>query len=209
VIEADDSDTQSRYIKHLDTAKVPWLPDSEFAVLDAECKAWYNSLPSSLKFTSAAIYIRKDTHQLGALYILHCSYHQTMCDLYRLGAPNLYKVRAAFDFPPEQSAFLRYLQWTLFEHARSLAKIIAEAGCHGTKTMADSWLPTITYDSCRIIVYYLTQLIELSAENSKALISQTIPLLKGNIHALKRMQALHAVAEPLVSTDPHYQWSYR
>lgn len=182
---------------------LPWLPDSEFKTLDAECKAWYSSLPPSLQFTSNAVYIRKDTHQLGALCILHCGYHETMCDLYRIGAPHLYKVRAAFDFPPEQSAFLHSVQWTLFEHARGIAKIIEETGRHETKALADSWLPSIIYDSCRIMVYYLTQLIDPSDANNKPLTSETVPLLELNVKALKAMQALHAVAEPLVFAPLH------
>lgn len=187
-----------RYIKHLDKARAPWCSDSEFALLDAECKAWYQSLPGSLEFTPTAIYIRKETHQLGALCILHCAYHQTMCDLYRLGAPKLYKVRAAFSFPPEQESFLHHLQKTLFEHAKSISTILHEIGRHGTRTMADSWLPTITYDSCRIIVYYITQLIEPAAENRRDSISEAKPFLQWNLDAIKRMQALHVVAEPLV-----------
>jgi hypothetical protein len=195
----DRSDTVlSRYIKHLDQAKLPWLPDSEFSVLDAECKAWYNSLPPSLQFTSTAVYIRKDTNQLGALCILHCGYHETMCDLYRIGAPHLYKVRAAFDFPREQSPFLHSVQWTLFEHARSIAKIVEEAMRHGTRILADSWLPSIIYDSCRIMVYYLTQLIDPSDTKNTPLTLEKVPLLEQNVKALKRMQAIHAVAEPLV-----------
>jgi hypothetical protein len=126
-----------------------------------------------------------------------------MCDLYRIGAPHLYKVRAAFEFPAEQSAFLHSVQWTLFEHARGLAKIVEEAGRHGTKILADSWLPSIIYDSCRIMVYYLTQLINPSDANNKPLTLETVPLLEGNVKAFKMMQALHAVAEPVVFASPH------
>lgn len=189
---------RSRYIKHLDKAKVPWLSDSEFAVLDSECKAWHDSLPPSLQFTPSALFIRQETGQVGALCILHCAYHQTMCDLYRLGAPKLYKLRGAFSFPPEERAFVTHLQWTLFEHAKALARIVEETGRYGTKALADSWLPTITYDSCRIIVYHLTQIIDPSAETSTGLTEQAIPFLEGSLQMLKRMQALYAVAEPLV-----------
>ena len=123
-----------------------------------------------------------------------------MCDLYRLGAPKLYKLRAAFTFPPEESTFLRHLQWTLFDHARSLASIVQDVAHYGTAIMADSWLPTMTYDSCRIMLYYLTQLIEPFEDSSKQLILQTMPLLQRSLHNLWEMQALHAVAEPLVLT---------
>lgn len=180
---------------------VPWDPASEFALLDADCRAWYDSLPASLQFTPDAMYIRKDTSQLGALCLLHCTYYQTICDLYRLGAPALYKLRAAFDFPPEQADFLRHLQQVLFDAARALATIIGQAARHGPRMLADSWLPTIAYDSCRIMVYHLTQILDPRSENSKALALAAIPLLHSNINALKSIGPLNAIASSLVS--PH------
>ncbi|OQE31169.1 hypothetical protein PENSTE_c001G04121 [Penicillium steckii] len=188
-----------RYIKHLDEAMVPWNPNSEFATLEAECRAWYESLPPSLQFTPSAIYIRKDSSQLGALCVLHCAHYQTICDLYRLGAPALYKLRAAFDFPPEQQGFLKELQQVLFDAARSLATIMDETGRHGCRMLADSWLPTITYDSCRIMVYHLTQILDPGDQGTKRLMNETLPLLQSNIHCLKLMAPLNAIATSLGS----------
>jgi hypothetical protein len=189
----------SRYIKHLDAAKSPWLPGSEFAMLDTECRIWYDTLPASLQFTPTAIYIRKETSQLGALFLLHYAYHQTMCDLYRIGVPALYKLRAAFEFPLEQHDFLAHLQRTIYEHAKSLAIISTEAARHSSKTLSDSWLPSITYDSCRIMLYYTTQLLDPTAETSKIPMSETITHLQHSIKALKMMRPIFAIAEPLVS----------
>lgn len=177
---------------------VPWAPDSEFAILDADCRAWYESLPASLQFTPDAIYIRKDSSQLGALCVLHCAHYQTICDLYRLGAPALYKLRAAFDFPPEQKDFLQHLQQVLFDAARTLASILGETARHGTRMLADSWLPTITYDSCRIMVYHLTQILDPRAENTNVLMTQTIPLLRSNIGVLRLMRFVSSIADSLV-----------
>ncbi|KGO43058.1 Transcription factor, fungi [Penicillium expansum] len=188
-----------RYIKHLGDAMVPWDPASEFSLLDSDCRAWYESLPASLQFTPDAMYIRKDTSQLGALCLLHCAHYQTVCDLYRLGAPALYKLRAAFDFPPEQRDFLRHLQQVLFDAARALATIIGQAAGHGPRMLADSWLPTIAYDSCRIMVYHLTQILDPRSDNAKALALATIPLLRSNINALKLMGSLNAIASSLSS----------
>lgn len=178
---------------------VPWDPASEFALLDSDCRAWYESLPASLQFTPDAIYIRKDASQLGALCLLHCAHYQTICDLYRLGAPALYKLRAAFDFPPEQGDFLQHLQQVLFDAARALATIIGQAAAHGTRMLADSWIPTIAYDSCRIMVYHLTQILDPNSDNAKALALAAIPLLRSNINALKLMGSLNAIATSLVS----------
>lgn len=195
------ADRGHRYIKHLGDAMVPWDPSSEFAMLDADCRAWYESLPASLQFTPNAIYIRKDSSQLGALCVLHCAHYQTICDLYRLGAPALYKLRAAFDFPPEQQGFLRHLQQVLFDAARSLATIIGETADHGTRMLADSWLPTITYDSCRIMVYHLTQILDPRAEETKIAMMETLPLLRSNIRCLKSMAFLSGIASSLVSNQ--------
>lgn len=152
-----------------------------------------------MQFTPEAIYIRKDTSQLGALCVLHCAHYQTICDLYRLGAPALYKLRAAFDFPPEQQDFLRHLQQVLFDAARALASIIGQIARHGTRMLADSWLPTIVYDSCRIMVYHLTQVLDPELESTKRLTLSAIPLLRSNISALRLMGSLNAIANTLVS----------
>ncbi|KAJ5084951.1 hypothetical protein NUU61_009530 [Penicillium alfredii] len=188
-----------KYIKHLDDAMVPWAADSEFTELDTDCRRWYESLPPSLQFTPDAIYIRRDSSQLGALCVLHCAHYQTICDLYRLGAPALYKLRAAFDFPPEQQEFLRHLQQVLFDAARTLATIVGETVQHGSRMLADSWLPTITYDSCRIMVYHLTQVLDSHAEKTKGVMAATVPLLHSNITALKSMGSLNAISLSLCS----------
>lgn len=187
-----------RYIKHLDKAMSPWLPNSEFAILDKACWDWYNSLPENLQFTSSAIYTRKASSQLGALVLMHCAHHQTLCDLYRLGAPALFKLRSAIEFPPEQSEYLEKMRSDLYKAAKSLAAIIAEAERHGPHNLSDTWLPTVTYDSSRIMLYYLTQLIDPREQNSKDLVVQTIPYLQSNIRALRAMESLNAVSGRLV-----------
>ncbi|KAL2783593.1 fungal-specific transcription factor domain-containing protein [Aspergillus keveii] len=188
-----------RYIKHLDTAISPWLPNSEFAILDRACNDWYDSLPPNLQFIESTIYTRKASSQLGALVLLHCSHHQTLCDLYRLGAPALFKLRSAIEFPPEQSEYLQNMRWNLFRAAKELATIIGETESHGPHNLSDTWLPTITYDSSRIMLYYLTQLIDPREQDSKDLVVQTIPYLQSNIRALKSMQALNATSESLAN----------
>lgn len=188
-----------RYIKHLSTAKNPWLPDSEFVMLDTECRSWHETLPDTLKFTPASIYIRKETNQVGALCLLHLAYQNTMCDLYRIAAPALYKLRGAFEFPPEQHGFLSRLQSVLYEHGKSVSLITAEAMRHGPNTLADSWIPSIIYDASRIMLYHITQLIDPARDSNKTTILETVPLLKSNIEALKMMRSLCAIANPLYS----------
>ncbi|KAJ0415041.1 fungal-specific transcription factor domain-containing protein [Aspergillus carlsbadensis] len=188
-----------RYIKHLDTAISPWLPNSEFAILNQACTDWYDSLPPNLQFIESTIYTRKASSQLGALVLLHCSHHQTLCDLYRLGAPALFKLRSTIEFPPEQGEYLQSMRWNLFRAAKELANIIGEAESHGPHNLSDTWLPTITYDSSRIMLYYLTQLIDPREQGSKDLVVQTIPYLQSNIRALEVMQALNATSGSLAN----------
>lgn len=188
-----------KYIKHLDKAKLPWQPDSEFAQLDRELQTWFQSLPSNLEFNGDTIYIRNESSQLGALCVFHCAYHQTMCDFYRIGTPELYKLRSAFHFPPEAKDFQKRLQFALFKEARTLAAIIAETERHGPRMLGDTWLPTIAYDSNRIMLFYLTQVTDTMGMSKRDLILSTIPYLQSNVKALKTMKATNAVAEGLVS----------
>ncbi|RMY60455.1 hypothetical protein D0865_01516 [Hortaea werneckii] len=185
------------YIKHLQDAKAPWHPDSEFAQLDSECRAWYSNLPASLLVNPTSIYIRKETSQVGALLALHFMFHQTMCDLYRIGTPSLYKLRSPFSFPPEQAAYLRHLQSELFQQAKCIAMLAEEALRHGLHGLADSWIPTIVYDSCRIMLYFATQLHEPSSSHGRSLINEVVPLVRSNMEALKKMRSLHSVSELL------------
>ncbi|KAL4972240.1 hypothetical protein BDW66DRAFT_154916 [Aspergillus desertorum] len=167
-----------RYIKHLDTAISPWLPNSEFAILDKACWKWYDSLPENLQFTTSTIYARKASSQLGAL---------VLPTLLSLSTP----------FPPEQGEFLQKMRKDLYDAAKTLAMIIGEAERHGPIILSDTWLPTITYDSSGIMLYYLTQLIDSRAQDSKELVIQTIPYLQSNVRALKAMRSLNAVSERL------------
>ncbi|KAF4965810.1 hypothetical protein FZEAL_10729, partial [Fusarium zealandicum] len=185
------------YIKNLDQAMLPWLPDSEFAQLDQELQTWYASLPSNLRFEASAIYLRKETWQLGALCFLHCAYHQTMLDFYRIGTPELFKLRSPFHFSSAGNDFQRHLQYALFKEARTLAAIIAETEQHGSRMIGDTWFPTIAYESNRVMLFYLTQIADPLAANKRDLVLTTIPYLQSNLKALKTMRATSALADSL------------
>ncbi|KAH8665477.1 fungal-specific transcription factor domain-containing protein [Ilyonectria robusta] len=185
------------YIKHLDQAKLPWLLDSEFAQLDRELQAWYATLPANLQYTASTIYLRKESSQLGALCLFHCTYHQTMLDFYRIGTPELFKLRSAFHFPPEMSDFQRHLQYALFKEARTLGAIIAEAEQHSPRMIGDPWFPTMAYESNRVMLFYLTQVTDPVAVNKRDLVLSSIAYLQSNLKALKTMRATNAMAEGL------------
>ena len=109
----------------------------------------------------------------------------------------MYKLRSPFAFPPEQTDFLTYLQGEHFYHARRLAIVTAEALRHGPHALADSWILTIVYDCCRVMLYYVTQLLDPTAQRTRVLMSETIPLVQSNIKALKTMKSMYSVAELL------------
>ncbi|KAK6085840.1 hypothetical protein SCUP234_02747 [Seiridium cupressi] len=124
-----------RYVKHLDTALSPWLQGSDFAQLESALFSWYEELPGNLQFTQTAICMRKESSQLGALLLLHWTYHQSLCDLNRIGMRDLFQIRKAINFPPDQSDFQKRTQDRCNEHATAIALMFAEAFKHGSTNL--------------------------------------------------------------------------
>jgi hypothetical protein len=190
----------------LDTSKPPWESDSEFLQLATEFANWRRHLPQSLKWNSGSIYARKESSQLGALTLLWCTYHQTLCDLYRIGMPNLFRIRRHHEFPPVQQEFLENCRRACFDNARELSRIIAEASRHGLKALSDTWLCIIAHDSIKVMLYFLNQntgsLNALSAFEAE----ETRTLINNNMEALMKMRSLVATAEHCVC-DPIYPCS--
>jgi hypothetical protein len=151
-----------------------------------------------MHFSPTAIYTRKESLELGTLALLWCTYHQTLCDLYRIGMPELFKIRTPIDFPPEQDEFLRHCQHTCFESAKSVSTVISGALRHGINMLADTWMCTIAYDSTRVMLYYLTQMLGPREEQTGTLLRDTIPLLQANVKALRLMIPMFVTAEHCV-----------
>ncbi|KAK9422394.1 putative Sulfatase N-terminal domain-containing protein [Seiridium unicorne] len=124
-----------KYVKHFDTALPPWLQGSDFAQLESALFSWYEELPGNLQFTQIAIYMRKESSQLGALLLLHWTYHQSLCDLNRIGMRDLFQIRKAINFPPDQSDFQKRTQDRCNEHATAIALMFAEASKHGSTSL--------------------------------------------------------------------------
>lgn len=183
-----------RFVKHLDRAQPPWVSDSEFSQLDQELRSWYDSLPSTLQFSTSALYIRKERSQLGALTLLHITYHQTTCDLYRIGMPRLFKIRTKIQYPPEKLEFLANVQHTCFFHAQQIASILRTALGHGVKTLADTWLAVVAHDTNRVMLYYVTKIVNDSHQQT---LMDAIPLIRSNLEVLKAMMPLFSMAKIL------------
>lgn len=150
-----------------------------------------------LRFTTSVQYIRKDSSQLGALCLLHCTFHQTMCDLHRIGLPRLYKIRTKIQYPPERLDFLATVQQTSFHHACELAKILQTASRHGVKTFADSWLSVVAHDTNRLMVYYLTKTINPNAIENRQIVRESLPLISSNLDILKVMSSIFSMSKSL------------
>ncbi|KAL1866975.1 hypothetical protein VTK73DRAFT_4444 [Phialemonium thermophilum] len=190
----------ARYVKCLDTAKLPWLPDSEFATLHADLKAWRDGLSPSLDFSPEAVYIRLESSQLGALTLLHCTYHNAMCDLNRIAMPELFKLHNAFVFPPDQADFLDHLQLECLRHAQNMAVILAETARRGGRFLADSLLPSFAYNGSRVMLYYVARLLDPGRPHARSLMEETIRLVQSNNEVLRTMSAMIPLADPLYIT---------
>ncbi|KAI1881358.1 hypothetical protein JX265_000184 [Neoarthrinium moseri] len=170
-----------RYVKHLDTELAPWLPASEYTNLEKSLLAWYEDLPNSLQFTRTALNTRKELSQLGALLVLHWTYHATLCDLYRI----------------ERLGFQERVQDCCFEHATATAIIFEEALRHNFEVFADTWLPIIAHDATRVIVHYATRKLGTSRDRQVMTRPHAISCMQANISALKRMVPIFQLGKPL------------
>lgn len=186
----------SRYVKRLDAAEEPWFPTSEFTAIDVSLRDWSLSLPASLQLNRTAFYLRKESLQLGALILLQCTYHWTICDLYRISTPQLYRLQIRWQYPRE---FQDHLQTTMFQRAQDCASILRDALNHGTKILADTWLPSVAFDSNRVMLHYVTRILGLQTEQGKAVLKEIMPHVNSNLDCLEAMQSITSMAGPFVS----------
>ena len=191
---------------HLHTAGLavaapgPWAPDSQFAALDADLALWRRELPDFVEYSTDTIYARLDSNQLGALLLIHCTYHHNYLELYKLTMPDLFKLARPFVFPVEQQGFLRSAQANCYHHARQIADILAEAAEHGgARVLSDCLLPFFVYDSSRVMLYYVARLLDPAREDADALLVDATTAVESNARVLRIMAALFPVAQSLVS----------
>ncbi|KAM5353832.1 hypothetical protein ACJ41O_000482 [Fusarium nematophilum] len=193
-----------RYVKHLNTSPPPWLPDSDFAALDADLRSWGRHLPEFISYSTDTIYARLESDQLGSLVLLHCTYHHNLLDLYRISMPDLFKLIKPFYFPPNQQEFLQSLQADCFYHAQQIASILSEAVQHGERYLADSLLPCFAYDSSRVMLYYIARLLDLSTPDAETIVADAINAVESNSKILRKMAALFPLADSLATTTERW-----
>ncbi|CZR58866.1 uncharacterized protein PAC_08758 [Phialocephala subalpina] len=196
-----------RYLKTIDSSQAPNLPDTEFCQLEAAFGHWSSHLSSTDRLNSSSIYTRKDSGQLGALFLMHFTYHISLCDLYRLSMPlllpGLLKNWSTVDLTPDQKSFRIEYQKKCFEHAKSAAQIFAKCIEHGPRTLTDTWLPTCAFESIRTMLFYSIEGYGHTTDFKRKLLSEVTPLCRGNMQSLKMMIPLFATAERcyIVATD--------
>ncbi|KAL1596463.1 hypothetical protein SLS60_009109 [Paraconiothyrium brasiliense] len=193
-----------RYIKHLDNVEPPWVSNAEFETLSKEIEEWKYSHPQWMSFSSDNIYIRRESSQLGALFIIHCMYHHVLCDLHRIALPNLFKMREPFEFPPEQFGFMAKLQVTCFENAQRVSVLTSTILQHGVKYLADPILPSFVYNSSRIMLYYIARILDRSKQDAETTTTRTLELVELNNRALRAMSQMYPLAEPLYITTERW-----
>ncbi|KAF2023322.1 hypothetical protein EK21DRAFT_81204 [Setomelanomma holmii] len=192
------------FVKHLDEEQPPWINGSGFAYLISDIQTWRQSLPSWLDFSPDNIYIRRESHQLGALLLIHCMYHHVMCDVHRIALPDLYKNQEPFQFPPEQQPFVAHLQAVCFDHAQRMSVLVSTILQHGVKHFADSILPSFVYNSSRIMLYYIARILDLSKPDAGTVINRTVELVQQNNQALREMTLMYPLAETLCVTTERW-----
>ena len=191
--------TSHRYLSRTHGSQPPWSPESEFAALDSDLKMWRRELPDFVEYSADTIYARLDSNQLGALVVIHCTYHYSYLELYKVSMPDLFKLRKSFTFPPEHVEFLQSIQAECYHHAQRIATILAEAAQHGSRLLSDGLLPFFVYDSSRVILYYVSRLLDPNRTDAQAKMKEAVKAVESNNRLLREMSPLSPIADSLVS----------
>ncbi|KFA65486.1 hypothetical protein S40285_00510, partial [Stachybotrys chlorohalonatus IBT 40285] len=186
-----------RYVNRSDSIAPPWLPESEFTALDSDLRLWRRELPDFVEYSADTIYARLDSNQLGALVVIHCTYHHNYLELYKISMPELFKIRKPFIFPPEHTEFLQSIQAECYHHAHKIASILAEASEHGARLLSDGLLPFFVYDSSRVILYYVARLLDPTRVDAQEKMRESIKAVQSNNRMLREIAPLFPIAESL------------
>lgn len=198
------SNSHHRYVNQLDSNPPPWLPESPFAALDADLRLWQRELPEFVEYSMETIYARLDSNQLGALVLIHCTYHHNYLELYKLSMPDLFKLPKPLVVPPEHHEFLQSAQANCYHHAQQIADILAEAADHGANLLSDSLLPYFVYDSSRVMLYYVARLLDPNRPDAQSKLGDAINAVESNRRVLRMMSALFPIAQSLVSLRKYF-----
>lgn len=200
-----------RYVNNLALGPPPWLPESEFSALDADLRLWRRELPEFVEYSADTIYARLDSNQLGSLMLIHCTYHHNFIELYKFSMPDLFKLEQHIPFPPEHMEFIKVVQADSYFHAQKIAHILAEAAEHGPRLLSDALLPFFVYDSSRVMLYYVSKLLDPARVDSLTQMREAVKAVESNRRILSIMSTLFPIAESLVciALFPHLRRDIR
>lgn len=198
-----------KYINHLDCSPPPWLPESDFAALNADLSLWRRELPDFASYTPDTIYARLDSNQLGGLMLIHCTYHHNFLELYKIAMPDLFKLKPTPAFPVEHAELLQALQADAYFHARQISRLLAEAEEHGARLLSDSLLPFFVYDASRVIIYYIAKLLNPRRGGAHSMVREALEAVEGNNRLLRLMAPHFPISESLSVTVERWLLKFR
>ncbi|RCI10967.1 hypothetical protein L249_5296 [Ophiocordyceps polyrhachis-furcata BCC 54312] len=175
----------------------PWQPDSPLAALEADLVQWRRDLPDFVEYCPETIYARLDSNQFGALLLIHCTYHHSHLELYKVAMADLF--RLAEPAAEEQRQALQAAQAGCYHHARRISDMLAEAAEHGVRFLSDSQLPFYLYHSSRVMLYYVARLLDPRRPGAEAKMKDAVEAVERNGRVLRLMGILFPIARTLVS----------
>ena len=141
---------------------------SQFLELIGELEAWYSRLPDQFRVTDLNIYIQKELHNVGALYLMHLLYHVTVTDLTRISLPG-------YDFPLASAlrstlpAFRIQCQERCRYHADEIASLIRSGMSVGQRAFDSPHCAVAATESTKIqIIHAATSLQSTPATVTRA-----------------------------------------
>ena len=131
--------------------------------------------------------------------LIHCTYHHNFLELYKFAMPDLFRLEKRFVvFPQEHQEFIKVVQAEAYFHAGKIASILAEAAEHGPRLLSDALLPFFIYDSSRVMLYYVSQLLDPQRPDAAPRMKEAVKAVESNRSILKVMAPLFPIAESLV-----------
>lgn len=163
---------------------------------------WRRDLPDFVEYSPDTIYARLDSNQLGALMLIHCTYHHNYLELYKIATPDLFRLRGnggnSPAFPPDHSELQQALQADAYFHARQISKLVAEAAEHGSRLLSDSLLPLFLFDSSRVMLHYVAKLLDPERVDAEERMKEAMVAVEENSRLLRSMAPLFPISESLV-----------
>lgn len=176
----------------------PHIVQAKIKDLSRHFHEWLSSLPDILQWNQDNISIWKVQSHLSAPVVMWCVYSRNLCDLYSIGIPSPRTSQDLSGSPLEiLETFKDYFRLS-YHHAQQIAVIINTVLQYGTEALADAWMWSHAYESSKIMLYYLTKANVPTTKVGQQELATAMPLLQGNLEALRRMIPMFSSAQKCV-----------